>query len=76
MMFCGCPVFRRHYFAALYDLRLRYWETCTVDGWWEQLWRAAEVLNFAQVDPKGIRQHTERFFEEHFRDQLSGVVRL
>jgi glycosyltransferase involved in cell wall biosynthesis len=40
----------RRYLAAFYDLQLRFREARTVDGWWEQLCRAADVLDFAKVD--------------------------
>jgi UDP-N-acetylmuramyl pentapeptide phosphotransferase/UDP-N-acetylglucosamine-1-phosphate transferase/glycosyltransferase involved in cell wall biosynthesis len=46
----------RRYLAAFYDLQLRFREARTIDGWWEQLCRAADVLDFAQVDVPMVRR--------------------
>lgn len=46
----------RRYLTAYYDLQLRFREARTVDGWWEQLCRAADVLDFAKVDVPMLRR--------------------
>jgi UDP-N-acetylmuramyl pentapeptide phosphotransferase/UDP-N-acetylglucosamine-1-phosphate transferase/glycosyltransferase involved in cell wall biosynthesis len=40
----------RRYQHAFYDLQLRFREAKTVDMWWLQLCRAAEVLDFGKLD--------------------------
>ena len=40
----------RRYQQAFYDLQLRFREVTTVEAWWHQLCRAAEVLDFGKLD--------------------------
>ena len=40
----------RRYQQAFYDLQLRFREARTVEQWWQQLCRAAEVLDFGKLD--------------------------
>ena len=44
------------YLAAYHDAQLRFREARTVDGWWEQLCRAADGLDFAKVDVPLVRR--------------------
>ena len=55
----------RRYQQAFYDLQLRFREARTVEQWWQQLCRAAEVLDFGKLDVSlGRRdgsQHVKRW---------------